>query len=569
MHKILTFNINTKDIVLCDDYYNNKTENIIPTEGLLFKRHACFNPLFFESIRSKILLNKPELVCITTEEYTTYNYFHDYFLPKYMESNGLYYELLSKYNYNDVYMSIYVRYDMYNMYDILKYDYYTYGNNVDAVVQYVNSPYGLLSFIGLCKMNSSKIVTDKELSLLINNILKIFLTNNVNFYFVMGYLDQYNNHIMSGNVYNASKYDIIISNKELYPFKQTEGYSEIYNFTKINTKILCFSWNTDKIPLCDKFYNHDMTEHERTTFFSSNKCFNPLFFDNIKDQIIKDNPDIVTIVTEGDVQKGTFFHSNFLRTNMNKNGLNYMLLDNSKATMNDNNTLRMSIYIRNDVSDDISLVHLNRSLFSYNEESKCNVLVPKNIKNKNINITYESKSIVKYVQTSEGIIAFMGIEMLHEYKDNEVNYCIDKMQRELLTNGNISYIFILGDFNYSNINLISNDNYDNYDDMLSLYDKKFNSLLNYNEGDGNGYNYPNYKLNPITISQRENFELGYNRYDSNNVTWHDRIYHKTLDLATHDIVCIFYDTVFKFPMLNGNSEHLGVMGTYELEKVTI
>lgn len=261
------------------------------------------------------------------------------------------------------------------------------------------------------------------------------------------------------------------------------------------------------------------------------------------------------MTSEGDLEKGTFFHSEFLPNQMKL--LNYKLLNNDKVNM-ENETMRMSIYVRNDT--DIELIHMNKSFFSYNEHTECDLTVLRkaqflNQPVKMIPVKSKTKAIVKYVKTEAGIIAFTAIQIPHDTSINNVNQCLGKIKKELLGSPKISYEFLMGDFAYENLDF-------NY---------KYVALEEYNEGD---YINPNYQLNPILPSQRGNYQLNHEKYvkdnnDNPKMTWHDRIYYKTKDLTTHDIECIKYTNVIRFPMLHKRSNHLGVLGVYELVKENI
>src|SRR5688572_3559435 len=103
--------------------------------------------------------------------------------------------------------------------------------------------------------------------------------------------------------------------------------------------IMCFNWNTDKVPLCDKYYYKDNYEIRSLVKPSDNNsrndCYNPLFVKSIFDKIKTYEPMIVTFVTEGDLQTKTYLHSDFLPDNMLD--LGYFLLIRDKLS-NDNST---------------------------------------------------------------------------------------------------------------------------------------------------------------------------------------------------------------------------------------
>ena len=195
----------------------------------------------------------------------------------------------------------------------------------------------------------------------------------------------------------------------------------------------------------------------------------------------------------------------------------------------------------------LSSKYLNFSLFSNNNIATCKVG------------SIVSKSIVRFINTDYGIFAFMGLQFPHNYNKIQRNECFKTMTQKLLSNNKISYVFIMGDFSagaHTNISLLDKNIIDDYTEA---------KVLNYNELNIQ----PNYKLKYIGESERANYKLTLNKYQEYG--WHDRIFYKSMGLTSYNINCIYYDNVFGFPMLNvyTNSQHLGVMGVYELNAVLI
>ncbi len=556
---ILTFNFHI-DEFLCDKMYGND-DSLVPESGIIFKRKACYNPTFFNALKNNILINQPELVVITTQGEV--GYFHKDFLPEYMAYLKVSYDLLSHKQYKDINMSIYIREDVHHY--SLEDDKQNSDGFTHSLVQYINSSFGLFSFIGLSRNETAPMIDRKMLTLLIDDTVTLYDHGNLNYFMLMahipgqegkscmgegiGVFDKiYDNFVKYGTL--SGGYEIRETNCELVHFDQSDHMGHISNFElKINNpKVLCFSWNTDKIPLCDQNYNHDFNLHQRKKLFTNSPCYNPLFFEQIKNHIINDNPDIVAINNEGDLESQTFFHYQFLRTEMKK--LRYILLDNSKVSdigVN-HDTMRLSIYMRDDV--DVALTHINRGVFSYHEEATCKTKVY----NTNGKIVEsKAKAIVKYVDSAIGIIAFMAVQMPHEYQLNQVDDCLMNIKNKLLKN-NISYVFILGDFNFPPVS--SHD----LDSLFKSYHKLIPSLDGYEEGN---YIEPNYALQRKTTKP---FNYLNNQYKSQS--WHDRIYFKTMDLTTHELTCLIYKNVIGFPMLL-KGEHLGVLGVYEFEPVNM
>lgn len=561
--KILTFNLNVGNVILCDKYYQNMTNQLIPEEGVLFKRKACYNPLFIDDLERIITENQPEVVVITTEE-NVGGYFHSDFLPDFMPT--IYYEELSSYQYKSVNMSIYIRIDQVSYYQVVDSD-KGVENNIDLLVQYLKTPLGYLAFIGLNKINSPAKITYEGMQKTTNSILNRYVNySNAFASIIMGYIDRYDdNYMYYGKNAEPSKYTLTeIMNEEIQKSFGNNDYNgrvNIFTFETTTPKILCFSWNTDKTPLCDEY--HGMNKGKRTRFFQDTSCYSPEFFKqiydtkNINSKVQEEQPEIVVINTEGDVENGTFFHYEFLKTHMHK----YTLLDNEKITgIGDKEALRMSIYVRNDVAEQMNIINLNKGLFRNNNVSSCSAKINKQVGNK-APFVFENKSkaLVKFVETKYGIIAFMGLQFPHDFDSERKNECLSKFTDDLLNNKQISYIFIMGDF--------ATNSPDNDINDTTLTIPKI--LSNYKEGMINTLR-PNYKLAKIGVSQRQNYIIDDAENYQDVIGWHDRIFHKTVgDMITNELKCIYYDNVFGYPMLDDstNSQHLGIMGVYELKQI--
>lgn len=562
--RFLSFNFYTDDRLYCDQLYN-KNEEIVPEKGVIFKRKACYNPLFFDELSTYITNDNPELIIITTHGDNKDSYLHTDFLQNYFNKLSKKYILLTHKQSKQINMSIYIQPRYENNYQYLGADEYLLMTNINSIAITINSDFGKLVFIGIDKSELIQI-NENQLKTVIKKALESYIDKSINFYFIMAHVHGYNDekdYYAATGYYNKNGYNIIL-NKEEYieTFNKHLGQITTYDITKKNPKILSFSWNTDKTPLCDQNYQGDMSQHTRTRWYGSDQCYNPSFFTTIKSNIIGDNPDIVTFTSEGDLEKGTFFHSEFLPNNMSE--LKYTLLENDKITNNE--TMRMSIYVRNDIID-VDLLHINKSLFSYNEHGECDMTIYRkaqflNQPIKMIPVKSTTKAIVKYVNTSAGIIAFTSIQIPHDSTPDNINKCLQRIKKDLLSSGKISYIFLIGDFAYD----------DNLNDNENDFIYKYKELKEFDEGVEDGLIEPNYALKPILPSQRQNFQLtsvkdglpAPDRYIDEKMTWHDRIYYKMNDLTTHEIECKKYENVIGFPMMQDRSNHLGVLGIYEL-----
>ena len=524
--KILAFNMNVGNTVLCDQYYNDKTTMEIPSEGIFFKRRACNNPLFFDDIEDAVRSSQPDIVAITTEEMGS-GYFHSDFLPLAMQT--LNYVELSTYQYNTLNMSIYVKYT--NKYHVIGYDTYTYGNNVDSMAIYCQTPYDVIAFVAITQPSRSKMLSSVDANKLLGTILNQYTGyNNVTNAIIMGYIDKKEGDYNIMDIINIGPTQFSIKRNETTAvvYGKYDGLMGLFDIVAaITPKILIFSWNTDKTPLCDKLYNSNLVQ-KRTRFFQSSPCYSPTFFTQIYNKIKEESPDIVVINTEGDLEKGTFFHAQFLKDHMK----HYYLLDNDKInginTSSDSNSLRMSIYVRHGVS--AYMDNVNASLFYKNDRTNSYIIKD------GIKIT--SKSLVKFVNTSFGVFAFMGLEFPHTFARENRQQAFDMMTKTLLKSNKISYVFIMGDF----ASMGQNEYQTNYNTLASN---------------------PNYRLQQINPARQALI------YETEE--WHDRILYNTMGNTTHDIVCTYYDNVYGFPMLDKKtkSQHLGIMGVYQLDKVTI
>jgi hypothetical protein len=574
--RFLSFNFYTNDLLFCDKLYGD-SKDIIEEKGFLVKRKACQNPLFFNDLKKQIKENDPELIVITTHGNNKDSYLNEFLENKLYQEK---YIVLAQHQFKQLNIMIFVKKIYRDYYEYLGYDEDTIANITQTIAIYIKSDFGELAFVALNRPEEySNNINQQMVTSQVKDLFERYITKNVNFYFIIthlaGYYDQnnmisdINDYYVENGIHNkTTEYLIEKSESTVVETQSThDGLFTVFDVYKQNKKILCFTWNTDKTPLCNDNYLGPMDTHERKKFFSSNKCFNPIFFRKIEEQIITQNPFIVAISTEGDLEKGTFFHYEYLPKYM-KN-LNYFLLENDKVNnigdAGQNDSMRLSIYLRNDIMD-VGLVHINKSLFSYNETAECNKSHFLRHDKKQKSIISKTKAIAKYVITPAGVIAFASIQIPDGTSPENANTCIKKIKNDLLKSGKISYVFLMGDFTYPNT--YDNDNEfiydaDFYEDPLAVkYHYKYKELADYEEG---SYTLPNYKLKSINVSQRQNFDIKEDKYEK-QISWHDRIYFKTNDLTTYTVKCNEYITVMGFPMLHENSHHLGVLGIYELEK---
>ena len=345
--------------------------------------------------------------------------------------------------------------------------------------------------------------------------------------------------------------------------------------------VMCFNWNTDKVPLCDKYYHKD--NNEIRGLVSPKNCYNPLFAKSIFDKIRTYDPMIVTFVTEGDLQTKTYLHSDFLPDNMLD--LGYFLLIRDKLS-NDTSTIRMSIYTK--VDDDITYsIELSKNWLINDNNYECSLesnndrsqrIPPKILNNSNHTINGTTnlnrdnvkpsipRSLILYINTRYGNIAFIAIQIPHNFDKKSI--CIDMIDKKFIHNKDVDYVFLMGDFATNYI-----VNKQQYNDFIYMEGIKNQSIpRTYSECDISHSLtwYPNYNLHTGVQYDPSNIN-SYIPYDKDKyiISWHDRIFYKNIHSfgkkRKYKISCLLYETITGFPMNNiPESNHLGVIGIFEI-----
>lgn len=249
--RFLVFNFYTDNKLYCDQLYN--TSEYVAEEGFLFKRKECYNPLFMKDLNQQIVQSNAELVIMTTYGDNPSSYLHTDFLPRYFNQLPKKYILFAHEQYKNINMSIYIQPKYENYYDYIS----SYGDtlftNINSIAITINSDLGKLVFIGI-DINSK--IDDKQLNVIYDDAINTYVDQTVNFYFIMSHNNNKYN-IKNDNVNKFNGYRIVPENDIM------QGYIKIFDIVKKNPKILCFSWNTDKTPLCDQNYQNDMSDHIR------------------------------------------------------------------------------------------------------------------------------------------------------------------------------------------------------------------------------------------------------------------------------------------------------------------
>ena len=320
------------------------------------------------------------------------------------------------------------------------------------------------------------------------------------------------------------------------------------------TKILCFSWNTDHTALCengsgtnkDAYLNAGSKDLIEKSFFTLTKrqpCYNPLFFESIKAAIIEYTPDIVAISNEGDIESGTYFHSDFLPYNMENNlGFNkYRLLVRDKYQADDDNSLRMSIYVKS-TGTSIQSIEINKSTLFNNYQCTSNL----------------GSALVLQIKMSNDTIAFIDLQLA--YQNQNSSSCIKEIETKLI--GEAKYVFLMGDFHID---------YElkGFDKLQNIKDERRTSNPDssvYSESDE--VNEPTYVESSTILNDKWMNETGQIIYtdDKSSIKalgYHNRIFFRT----TPNIKCLLYKTIYGSPMLKSfQKNHLGVLGVYEIKQ---
>jgi hypothetical protein len=136
--------------------------------------------------------------------------------------------------------------------------------------------------------------------------------------------------------------------------------------------IMCFSWNAAGLRFCSTMFEHEKKKGFFAKIASTSDCVTPDFFDEISKVIREKNPSLVVMSTQDEDISNTYFHAEFLETEMSR--LKYSQLKRDKldgvgetASKNpydpkfipsgkpSGSALRMSIYARNDIFDGLEV----------------------------------------------------------------------------------------------------------------------------------------------------------------------------------------------------------------------
>lgn len=205
---------------------------------------------------------------------------------------------------------------------------------------------------------------------------------------------------------------------------------------------MCFTWNTETIPLCD--------------VDGATTCYPNDYFNQLAGYIRKESPSFVAFAFQEDAKPGSYFHSHYAPEKMKDIG--YKLLSRPRMMGIGKTTvkglyegrlvvrgLRLSLYAHNAVhSDDIEA---NIGYYSNNYQySKGGIAVYLTIKKKwtlafiNCHLEFDAKSLIKYREAQDYMLRRNALAP----SNSNFNSIID----ELVHKHRPTHVFMMGDFNY-------------------------------------------------------------------------------------------------------------------------
>lgn len=378
-------------------------------------------------------------------------------------------------------------------------------------------------------------------------------------------------------------------------------------------KIMCFAWNASGLRLCETLSQSKADDNRKGFKLTKRaKCVAPDFFLNLRNNIIKENPDLVVITTEDENDKDTYFHAELLKQDMSEHnyslikrdvlenvgevaaGVKYDKLVSGSAS---GSSLRISIYARNNVVPDLQVADMPS--FYGRKDSQAGVICGNS----------HSGAIGSYLwHKTFGKFVFIAVKLTtgSTFDNYGSNY---SERRTAIHNANMGcllgiveklinkpkpielkpqHIFLLGDFN-SNIvipdmtneriieSIVAAPNATTFAKLLQ-YDELTKSmnefpLKGYSEGVSGAKKgplfLPTWKLTRGRSDRCEitetNKSINANCFDgSSGIGWHDRILYSDALESEYVTVCEQYN---RFDVGNMHqSNQAGVMGIYKLNK---
>jgi len=388
-------------------------------------------------------------------------------------------------------------------------------------------------------------------------------------------------------------------------------------------KIMCFTWNAAGLKMCETS-NEVEAKKARGGFLNwmgvSKSCVSPNFFEEIRSKILQENPKIVVITTQDEDDSKTYFHSDYLPSQMQ--GINYSLFKRDKldgvgepASKNpykdlktvglsnpSKTAMRVSIYVLSELINQMEIdeKEISPSFMQNKGQSEERFItdgrtigtIASYIKHGNNKFLFISTHIPSGVES----LNVKDVSSYNRYRNiviagNRIVFhkifseVVDKIPNEYKPN----HIFILGDLNYdihdddpSSLirRLISTTDYKTFyakDELKEEIEQKGSALNGFKEGaDGNpgplflptwnlNRNRHNCESKISNDKDNKNNEGCFHKPDNHHflsIGWHDRIIYKNKDESAKKATCTFYKRLDYKNM--DKSTHAGVMGIFEI-----
>ena len=338
---------------------------------------------------------------------------------------------------------------------------------------------------------------------------------------------------------------------------------------EINNTILCFNWNTNQIPLCENYLDNkteNLISRSRGTFSKTTPCYNPLFFDEIEKEIIKFSSSLQILVffTEGDLENGTWFHSDFLPNKLanlniqsppgqNQNTPKFRLLSRDKYFGQSygkiNSVMRMSIYVPFGNKDTIT-IELSKGYLFNDNKLHCNFFSDID---DDLEYDEDARILTLYIQSSMGKIAFVGLQYMESTPD-QGRVCIKQLDNKFINNKGVNHVFILGDFS-NNPGISNGESYE----FIKISDQFVDEYREESRPAG----YSDFRNESSEIDHNPSYVDD----DEGIIGYHDRIVNKSITLPTNQIKCIVYKLIKGSPINKTVPHHFGVLGVYEIPRL--
>mgnify|MGYP000867379371 CR=1 FL=1 len=363
-------------------------------------------------------------------------------------------------------------------------------------------------------------------------------------------------------------------------------------------KILVFSWNTQSTPLYDSTNNMNSLSNllglnSSNLLGFTTKNYYPDFFENLKEKIEDQSPDVVVIGFQEDRQPGSYFHSHYLINEMPRIG--YTLLKRTKMlgvgkTTYDNlfkadimrRGIRVSVYCKTELHDKIVKAETELRA-AYDNEGQDEYICSSSLtRSKGATVSYmclpgvgRFAFVCAHLRfTSSNLVdqKLYGNEMLRQTELNFCNAELNQILESFVYNRPQvpCYVILFGDLNYRVSADIDVEKYcellNEKENLLPLYLKydelreqmQRKNIYHFNEGINNsGPNFlPTYKLD-----NNRKWKTG--KYGQRYPSWCDRILYTKIQEDGNELVCRSYDR-FDCGLAMAQSDHAGVISVFEV-----